>query len=71
MKKKYTLEELRGMKMTDKEKESVWDGVLRRVTDYPEGEYPFKGIPNTWDGVFRRKTDFPDGVAPPHLPEDQ
>jgi hypothetical protein len=64
MKTKYTISQLKAMKMTDKEKKSVWDGVLRRVTDYPEGQYPFKGRPNTWDGVKRRKSDFPDGVPP-------
>ena len=59
--KKYTIKELKEMKMTSEEKQSVWDGVLRRVTDYPPGEYPFEGMPNTWDGVLRRKTDFPEG----------
>lgn len=50
--------------MTPEEKKSVWDGVMRRMTDYPEGEYPFGDIPNTWDGVFRRKSDFPEGTYP-------
>lgn len=49
------------MKMTDKEKKSVWDGVLRRATDYPEGKYPFKDKTHNWDGVKRRKSDFPNG----------
>lgn len=64
MKDKYTLQELKDMKMTPQEKAEVWDGVLRRVTDYPEGEYPFEIKPSTWDGVLRRKSDFPDGVGP-------
>lgn len=63
-KNNYTIKELRQMKMTDEEKKNVWDGVLRRVTDYPEGEYPFEGVPNNWDGVLRRKSDFPDGTYP-------
>lgn len=61
---KYTIKQLREMKMTDEEKQSVWDGVLRRATDYPPGEYPFGDVPNTWDGVLRRKTDFPEGTGP-------
>lgn len=64
MKTKYTISQLKEMKMTDKEKKSVWDGVLRRVTDYPEGQYPFKDKPSTWDGIKRRKSDFPDGMPP-------
>lgn len=64
MKDKYTIKQLKEMKMTSQEKADVWDGVLRRTTDYPEGEYPFEILPNTWDGVFRRKSDFPDGVGP-------
>lgn len=62
----YTIKNLKGMKMTPEEKAKVWDGVLRRVTDYPEGEYPFEKS-NTWDGVFRRKTDFPDSIYPSHM----
>lgn len=60
MKEKFTLKQIKEMKMTPKEKEDVWDGVLRRTTDYPEGEYPFEKKPSTWDGVLRRKGDFPD-----------
>jgi hypothetical protein len=67
MKKKYTIKELKEMKMTDKEKASVWDGVLRRATDYPEGKYPFKKKPSTWDGVKRRKSDYPSGEVPPEV----
>jgi hypothetical protein len=67
-KEKFTLEELRGIKMTSEEKIEVWNGVLRRVTDYPPGEYPFEGAPNTWDGVLRRKSDFPGGVYPKNHP---
>lgn len=52
---------MRDIKMTDEEKKTVWDGVLRRVTDYPPGEYPFERKPSTWDGIFRRKTDIVDG----------
>ncbi len=44
--------------MTQEEKDRVWDGVLRRTTDYPDGEYPFGEVPNNWDGVLRRKSDF-------------
>jgi hypothetical protein len=64
MKEKYTIKQLRELKMTAAEKASVWDGVLRRVTDYPEGEYPFGDISNDWDGVLRRKSDFPEGLYP-------
>lgn len=64
MKEKYTIQQLKEMKMTDDEKSSVWDGVLRRVTDYPEGEYPFAGKPSTWDGVKRRKSDGVDDIQP-------
>lgn len=64
MKNKYNIEDFKNMKMTDQEKESVWNGVLRRVTDYPEGEYPFDDMPNTWDGILRRKSDFPHGNVP-------
>lgn len=64
---KYTIENLKGIRMTPEEKAKVWDGVLRRVTDYPPGEYPFEEKPNTWDGTLKRKTDFPDGVYPPHI----
>ncbi len=63
----YTIKRLRSMKMTDEEKAEVWNGVLRRVTDYPPGEYPFEGKPNTWDGVLRRRSDFPEGAYPEHL----
>jgi hypothetical protein len=67
MKKKYTITQLKEMKMTDKEKQTVWDGVLRRTTDYPEGQYPFGKKPSTWDGIKRRKSDYPDGQVPPEL----
>lgn len=60
MKEKYTLQQLKDMKMTDAEKATVWDGVMRRTTDYPEGEYPFEKKPSNWDGILRRKSDFPD-----------
>jgi hypothetical protein len=63
-KEHYTIQQLRDLKMTSEEKADVWNGVLRRVTDYPPGEYPFEEMPNTWDGVLRRKTDFPGGVYP-------
>lgn len=66
---KYTINDLKGLRMTPEEKAEVWNGVLRRVTDYPPGEYPFEEKPNTWDGTLKRKTDFPDGVYPPHLAE--
>jgi hypothetical protein len=67
MKEKFTIKQIRKMKMTDEEKLKVWDGVLRRVTDYPPGEYPFEGKPSTWDGVLRRKSDYPDGNVPEEL----
>jgi hypothetical protein len=66
-KEKLTVEQLQEVKMTADEKAKVWNGVLRRVTDYPPGEYPFESVSNTWDGVLRRKTDFPDGAYPEHL----
>jgi hypothetical protein len=69
MKEKFTIKQIRKMKMTDEEKSKVWDGVLRRVTDYPPGEYPFEGKPSTWDGVLRRKSDYPDGNVPKELLE--
>ncbi len=54
-------ENIRDVKMTEEEKKTVWDGVLRRVTDYAPGEYPFERKPSTWDGIFRRRTDIVDG----------
>jgi hypothetical protein len=62
MKEKYTIQQLKDIKMTDTEKAAVWDGVLRRTTDYPDGEYPFGDVPNTWDGVLRRKSDFSENT---------
>ena len=64
---KYTLDDMKNVKMTPEEKKEVWDGVLRRVTDYPPGEYPFEQKPSTWDGVLRRRTDFPPGAFPGDL----
>ncbi len=64
MKEKHTLQQMKDVKMTEEEKTRVWDGVLRRTTDYPEGEYPFEQGPNTWDGTLRRKSDFPEGSSP-------
>lgn len=46
--------------MTNEEKKDTWDGVLRRATDFPDGNSPFKDKPSTWDGVLRRKSDFPE-----------
>ncbi|MEN9338136.1 MAG: hypothetical protein RIQ41_450 [Candidatus Parcubacteria bacterium] len=63
-------EDIRNVKMTEEEKKTVWDGVLRRVTDYPPGEYPFERKPSTWDGIFRRKTDVVDGKLPQSIDED-
>ena len=59
MTEKHTLQQMKEVKMTAEEKARVWDGVLRRTTDYPDGQYPFNAE-NTWDGVFRRKSSFPD-----------
>lgn len=53
--------------MTREEKNRVWDGVLRRATDYPNGKSPFADKPSNWDGTLRRASDFPDGVAPVSL----
>lgn len=47
------------VKMTKEEKKATWDGVLRRATDFPDGNSPFKDSASTWDGVLRRKSDFP------------
>jgi hypothetical protein len=65
--KEFTIKQIKDMKMTDMEKESTWDGILRRVTDYPEGEYPFERKPSTWDGIKRRKSDYPDGNIPQEI----
>jgi hypothetical protein len=64
MKEENTLKKMKDVKMTPQEKADVWDGVLRRVTDYPPGEYPFEEKPSTWDGTLRRRTDFPEGAYP-------
>lgn len=53
--------------MTDEEKNRIWDGVLRRATDYPDGNSPFVNQPSNWDGTLRRVSDFPPGSAPAHL----
>jgi hypothetical protein len=53
--------------MTDEEKNRIWDGVLRRATDYPDGNSPFVNQPSNWDGSLRRASDFPPGTAPAHL----
>lgn len=57
--------------MTDEEKNRIWDGVLRRATDYPDGKSPFVDKPSNWDGTLRRASDFPPGGAPPHLLPDK
>lgn len=44
--------------MTDEEKMRVWDGVLRRASDYPDGKSPFADKPSNWDGTLRRVSDF-------------
>ena len=46
------------VKMTKEEKKATWDGVLRRATDFPDGNSPFKDKSSTWGGVLRRKSDF-------------
>ena len=56
--------------MTEAEKKSTWDGVLRRAGDYPNGKTPYAGDPLMWDGVLRRKTDFPSGVVLPFNTEN-
>ena len=58
------------VKMTNEEKKETWNGVLRRSTDFADGQSPFPDTPNTWDGVLRRATDFPDGVIPPISTEE-
>lgn len=50
--------------MTEEEKSRIWDGVLRRATDYPDGQSPFVNQPSNWDGTLRRLSDFPEGGAP-------
>lgn len=50
--------------MTDEEKSRVWDGVLRRASDYPDGKSPFADKPSNWDGTLRRESDFNGGVIP-------
>lgn len=63
-KEKFTIKQIRREKMSEEEKKSTWDGILRRVTDYPPGEYPFEQKQSTWDGIKRRKSDYPDGKIP-------
>lgn len=53
--------------MTNEEKDRVWDGVLRRATDFPDGKSPFADKPSNWDGTLRRASDFPEGGAPASL----
>ena len=36
-------ENLKDIKMTEAEKKSTWDGVLRRAGDYPNGKTPYAG----------------------------
>lgn len=59
--------------MTDEEKNRVWDGVLRRATDFPDGKSPFADKPSNWDGTLRRATDFNGDVLPtlPSLDKDE
>lgn len=57
--------------MTEEEKNRVWDGVLRRATDFPEGKSPFVDKPSNWDGTLRRLSDFPEGGAPAFLYPDK
>lgn len=49
--------------MTDEEKNRVWDGVLRRASDYPDGKSPFADKPSNWDGTLRRASDFNGDVT--------
>lgn len=53
--------------MTEEEKNRVWDGVLRRASDYPDGKSPFVNQPSNWDGSLRRTSDFPPGGTPKDL----
>jgi hypothetical protein len=53
--------------MTDEERNRVWDGVLRRASDFPDGKSPFADKPSNWDGTLRRASDFPEGGAPASL----
>ena len=57
--------------MTEEEKSRVWDGVLRRASDYPDGKSPFVDKPSNWDGTLRRTSDFPEGGAPDFLVPDK
>jgi hypothetical protein len=47
------------LSMTESEKKSTWDGVLRRSSDFPDGISPYANKESTWDGVLRRESDFP------------
>jgi hypothetical protein len=62
-----TIKQIRKEMMTDEEKISTWDGIFRRTTDYPDGQYPFEKKQSTWDGIKRRKSDYPDGIIPPEI----
>lgn len=57
--------------MTEEEKERIWDGVLRRASDYPDGKSPFVNQPSNWDGTLRRLSDFPPGGAPDFIVEKE
>lgn len=57
--------------MTDEEKHRVWDGVLRRASDYPDGKSPFADKPSNWDGTLRRTSDFNSEITPEtHQPDE-
>ncbi len=47
------------LSMTESEKKSIWDGVLRRSTDFIGGVSPYVNVESIWDGVPRREKDFP------------
>lgn len=57
--------------MTDEEKSRIWDGVLRRASDYPDGKSPFVNQPSNWDGTLRRTSDFPEGSAPAFISDNK
>ena len=66
-KQQFTIKQIQREQMTEEEKQSVWDGIMRRTTDYPDGQYPFEKKPSTWDGIKRRKSDYPDGIIPQEI----
>lgn len=54
---KYTLQQMKEVKMTDEEKSLVWDGILLRVTDCLESEHQFSAESDR-DSVLKRGGTF-------------